>query len=459
MRRIDRVVAAAALIAAGLAIAGAAARPAPSATPQSGEKNFAGPADMCPGGDWNCVGPESFPVEQEGQENIIVCVGATATAACANSTQDGQSNKIECVDERSGGTAATQTCGPFTQSGGHNEAVFRLAFETDEGMTQCGVQMGEIEQDGVTNDLKADFRIVQTITSDTEQTQEARQTLTAEQDAEEKNQSDVDEVQIQKASGAAEEQDQNSGEGFGGGGCGTTAPPDCNVPNAGPSDPVTCLSLDQFVSGGSENISKLLQDVKQEAESSVDDADQEQGDFDTGNDARIHQSAPDDGKNVDIADQKTEQKLIAPNDGEDADQDQIEDPHCCGFGSQEGGQDNEESINQTVKQEAGDGADQTGVALAVGFSPTGECIASQSVENNAGKADQSVSSEPCDEPLVASATCFAGGESEGGCEASPDAEVNLCAPGFEFVDDVETGPRCEEIEGPPETTILSEPIS
>lgn len=457
MRRIDRVAAAAALIAVGLAIMGAAAGPAPSATTsQSGEKNFAGPAGMCPGDEWNCVEPDAFPVTQTGDENVIVCIGSTefSTAACATSSQDGESNKIECVDEKTDVPTAAQTCGPFFQDGANarNEAVFRLTSENDEGSTQCASQTGEIVQDGETNDLKVDFRIMQTTTSGGTQTQEAYQVVDADQDAEEKNQSDVDQVQVQKASGDAAEQRQNANSGE----CASIVPADCNPASAGPTVPVTCLSLDQDVFGGSENISKLLQDVKQDAQSSVANADQQQGSFvGTGSDARIHQEAPDDGKNVNVADQKVEQKLIAPNDGEDADQDQIEDPQCCGVGSQEGGQDNEESINQTVKQEAGDDADQTGIATAIGFSPTGECIASQSVENNAGKADQSVKSEPCDPILVASATCFSGGEGDG-CEATPSGEVDICADGFDLVFDEETGrPECVEFEEPPPSSTIT----
>jgi hypothetical protein len=448
MRRIDRVAAAAALIAVGLAILGAAAGPATSATNQSGEKNFAGPAAMCPGNDWNCVGPEAFPVSQDGTENVIVCMGDTA--ACADSSQNGESNKIECVDEQSGGPSAIQTCGPFDQSGGRNEAVFRLSFTTDDGSTQCAVQTGEIAQDGEENQLKADFRIVQTTTSGATQAQDGRQVLEADQEADEKNQSDVDQVQIQKASGDAATQNQNTGAALAA--CGG-APPDCNPTSAGPTQPVACLSLDQTVFGGSENISKLLQDVKQEAETTTAVASQQQGTFGTGSDARVHQEAPDDGKNVDVADQKVEQKVIAPNDGESAFQQQVEDPQCCGFGSQLGGTGNEESINQTVKQEGGVDPFQTGIATAIGFSPTGKCIVNQKVENDGGTADQTPSSEPCTEPLVASAACFSGGEG-GGCDTASGEEVAICAEGFEPVFDEETGrPECVEV-GEPTTSSI-----
>jgi hypothetical protein len=445
MRRIDRVVVAAALIAVGLAIMGSAAQGAPSATNQTADRNFAGPMSMCPGSGWSCT--DQFPVAQDGNENVILCVGDTA--ACADSTQNGESNKIECRDEQDGGSLAVQTCGPFTQTGGNNEALFRLAFETDDGSTQCGLQSGEITQDGETNDLKVDFRIVEQTSSGTTQVQEAHQVVIADQEAEEKNQSDVDQVQIQKASGDASTQRQNANQLA----CAETVPPDCAPAFAGPTQPVACLNLEQDVDG-SENISKLLQDVKQEAQTNVATADQQQGAFGTGSDARVHQDAPDDGKNVDVADQKVEQKLIAPNGGETADQDQIEDPQCCGVGSQAGGQGNDETINQTVKQEAGDDADQTGIATAIGFSPTGKCQANQKVENNAGTADQSPSSEPCDEILAASAACFSGGEG-GGCEAASGEGVNVCADGFDLVFGESNDPAC--VQDPYETETSTEP--
>jgi hypothetical protein len=94
-----------AVVAFGLLLIGAAAGPAAGQTAQDGERNFAGPASMCPGSDWNCT--STFPVAQSGTENVIVCVGDTA--ACAGSTQTGDVNKIECTSEVKNAAASTQS--------------------------------------------------------------------------------------------------------------------------------------------------------------------------------------------------------------------------------------------------------------------------------------------------------------------------------------------------------------
>ena len=266
-------------------------------------------------------------------------------------------------------------------------------------------------------------------------TQEAHQVVLAEQEnAVDNNQSDVDQVQIQKASGNATKQLQNTGSTA----CSAMHFPshaDCTDEGlAGPDEPYTCLNLSQDADDEGENISKLFQDVKQEAASKASDAEQQQGAPGGGNDGQIHQSADfDDGKNVDVADQKTEQKLVAS----EADQSQFEDPHCCGVDSQDGGEDNEESINQSVKQEAGPDALHEASAIGVGVSPTGECKVNQAVEIGEDSAHVSKSQEPC-EILAVNTTCVSG--EEGGCSTVTDPDA-ACRDGF-FLDEGEGGLAC-----------------
>lgn len=412
------------LIALLLTLGMALARPSglvqaapPVVTVQDGEWNYAGPASSCPGPHWNCVGSDAFPVAQTGTENVIV---ASDQVGCVGSTQSGASNTFSCTLDDS---PQPQTCEIDQLEGGHNVAICKLTHVNTSGDIQCAVQRADIHQAGITNQLKADFRIVQQLTSGSSQTQGASQILIATQDADEKNQSEVEQVQIQEASGDATVQRQNAGD------CALppSEPPiplDCapEDPGFGPDTPNTCVHLIQRIppAGDSENISKLKQEVKQQAVTTADGAVQTQGTPTSGNDAHIDQSAPPTidqsapptGKNVDVADQYTEQKLVAPDNLLDAPtQSQFEDPGCCGR-SQDGGEDNEETINQWVYQEAGPDAEQ--VASAKGYaesqspSMTDECTITQNLQNNGGTADVSEKQEPCD-VLFVGTMCSSGG--------------------------------------------------
>jgi hypothetical protein len=431
-------IAAVAIVAVGLAIAGAAARPAPSAdlslpvsTPvasalqklmttgvlptdvrgEPGVWNFAGPAAQCPGPGWNCVTPGVLPITQNGTVNIAVA------ANCTGGEQNGVVNKMECIHEQKSGQFAHQTCGtasaPIEQDADHNELICKLIYDvTTTKPTQCVLQEAHFDQDGVTNKFKGQLRIVQQMSTKSggSQRQDARQRINGVQDAEEKNESEVEQVQIQKATGNATSQSQNAGcAGVSG------APPaagDCTDSGGdSPISPYTCLKVDQRVDDGGDNISKLKQEVKEDALTSYTGSSvtsQQQGEPDGGNDGDIDQEvgseselagvfgngSSDEGKSLGVADQYTYQTL--PTRG-GLNQEQYEDPSCC-FGSQDGGgRDSEEVINQWVEQKANDDALQVAKATGESRSP-GKCTINHDLRNNGGTVDESASepSEPED---------------------------------------------------------------
>jgi hypothetical protein len=427
MRKKGLAVVVAAITAAVFAISGAAATSAPSAdlssavanlvatgnlpadvTEEPGEWNFAGPASDCPGPGWNCVTPGAAPVHQTGTVNILVA------DVCDGSTQAGLVNQMHCSqvieDEEKEAPFIHQTCGtdaePIEQTGGgHNELICKLIYDvTTTGPAQCVLQEGDFEQDGVTNKFKGQFRIVQQMSSGGTQTQDARQRIKGRQDAEEWNESEVQQVEIQKLTGSATQQNQNTG-------CPTALQPtpplvpaagDCNEDFEGPDAPYTCLKLTQEVASGGKNTSKLKQEVKQDAQTTSLVGTETQGTPNGGNDADVHQEVgggeetaalneePDEtGENLGLADQYTYQTLPVRIG---LLQNQYEDPFCCSdsqFGP------GEETINHWIQQVAGPFATQVARAKGVSRTPDGVCTIHHNIENNGGDVQESRTEEPC----------------------------------------------------------------
>jgi hypothetical protein len=465
MRKRGLLAATGALVAVGLAMSGAAAPPTPGAelpvsaldsvietgelpadvTGEPGEWNFAGPASACPGPGWNCTTVGDGPVVQTGAVNIAQCVGID----CVGITQVGDVNKIECAPpEEKTNPTAVQECGPFNQGGDHNIAIFKLIYDVNQGSTQCVLQKGEITQEGVTNYFKAQFTAKMTTTTGLTQTQDARQRLVVNQTADERNESEIQEVQVQDATGNATTQNQNTS-------CPVNPPGavvDCNPASLGPATPYACLNLTQRAAPGGENLSKLKQEVKQDAQTTATTATETQGTATGGNDARVHQEVgevvevPDEdlfvavaevfvpsatGKNVGLADQYTYQTL--PDRALLA-QSQYEDPFCCG-GSQLGGDPDaggEETSKAWVQQEANRNALQIAEATGVTASSSGECTVTHNLDNNGGTVQTSQADGP---PCAVTGTSACTGSVEGSCTSTNCSEDEFFNP--------ETG-RCED---------------
>jgi hypothetical protein len=321
MRKKGLPAAAVFMVAAGLVLAGAAARPAPSAdlspsvptdlpvaiqnliatdvlpadvSGEPGVWNFAGAASACPGPGWVCTTPGVFGVVQKGTVNVLQ-VATEPQEACPQVTQQGLVNIMQCEDEEKAAPIAHQTCGtagapilqgPSTAPGAdpraYNTLICKLYYDVQAAeeaevvgsppvMTQCVLQEAHFDQSGTTNEFKGEFRAVQQQVSGAAQRQQARQRINGLQDADEWNKSEVEETQIQKLSGSARLQFQNDQQG-----CPGVAKPitglgdDCNNEGStGPANPYTCIQLDQDVccepDPKNENISKLKAEVRQEA--------------------------------------------------------------------------------------------------------------------------------------------------------------------------------------------------
>lgn len=479
MRKKVLLAACGALVIVGLATAGAAAPPTPSAslpptsplellvatgdlpkdvTGQPGEWNFVGPASACPGPGWNCTTLGAGPVVQNGTVNVLV-----ATEACPQVSQAGVVNKMECINEEKASSTKVQTCGteaaPITQDGTHNELICKLIYDvTSPEPTQCTFQEGHFRQSGPalgatdpseTNKFKGQFRIVQqmTVASTTgAQTQDARQLIDGLQRATQLNESEIEEVETQKLTGLATTQDQNTG-------CpsGNVAPTleeleDCNGPTP-PTKPYTCVNLDQYATTGTGNISKLKQEVRQVADTTATTpAVETQGTPTGGNDAGIHQEITGGSKNVGIADQYTYQTLPQRLG---LVQEQYEDPFCCG-GSQLGGSERgEETSKAWIQQQANQNAVQVAEATGMTESSSGECSVTHNLDNNGGTVETSQTADP---------PCAITGTST--CTVIAEEEVSFCTstncPPGEFNE--ESG-RCEEEEfTETETGPLSAPL-
>jgi hypothetical protein len=479
------------IVAAGLAMAGATARPAPTAdlstalepltalesliatgvlpadvTGEPGVWNFAGPASACPGPGWNCVTPGVFAVQQNGTVNVLVA----SPAQCTGSQQAGVYNQMHCVEEEKELANAHQTCGteaaPIDQDAQYNELICELNYDvTSTEPTQCVLQEGHFVQSGPaapnddpaeTNKFKGQFRIVQQMSvksADGKQTQDARQRIDGKQTAKQWNQSEIQEVETQKLTGSATTQEQNAGcplppEEFpDAGDCNPAVDPDPSDPDVGPgpTTPYTCVDLTQIVRGGKENISKLKQELQQDAQTTAMVATETQGQPTGGQDGAIHQEIIAGGsRNLGVANQYTYQTLpdedrLLP--GQVLTQTQIEDGTCC-FGTLVGETEGEEAVVQVIQQKAGPRASQLAEATGISSSAGGGCIVTHNIENNGGDAQTSRAADPpC--AITSVSGCSASG-GEGGCFS------NNCPPG-EFFNN-QSG-RCEEV--PTETSLTA----
>lgn len=441
---------------------------------EPGVWNYAGPS--CPGPGWNCVALGVLPVTQVGTVNVAECTGAN----CIGITQIGTVSKVECTVGPSctGGTqtadynefvcklkstetvvAAAQSC-TWNQTGVENKVLVEQLHEPTDAAAQCVVQTASGTQEGQTNELKVlqDVDHQSTVAAGTPatQTQEARQVVVAGQEATaSKNYSDIQQNQDQEMSGHTQVQRQNTGSPPTGCAplpedCADQVPPVKEIPN-----PTTCVDLGQSAPSGGTNLSSLNQRVQSVATStregtSASKTEQQQGSPTGGNEGRVHQCigvaptstlpcgpAPDGSSTSDVQ-QSTQQRLSAPGPEEGRDQQQYEDPECCGW-SQDGGEGNVETTDQQVDQQSDPGGFQ--VSTAAGSSrtsgSTSTCSVTHTLQNNDASASRSVTADPCMFLLVET-SCAASGEG-GDCDENPP--VGICEPPLVF--NPETA-MCEE---------------
>jgi pyruvate/2-oxoglutarate dehydrogenase complex dihydrolipoamide acyltransferase (E2) component len=236
---------------------------------------------------------------------------------------------------------------------------------------------------------------VQTQTGD----QSAKSVQTASGSA--SNQLNVDQSQDQNAKDGTSQQ-QNA-----------SAPtlPDC-APGTFTFFPHTCSNISQSSEAGN-NDAHLTQKVKESADTAAI-ATQQQGNFGGGVDARIHEDTVS-GKQHDDANQdKRQHAKAAPGSS----QTQVDPMFCCGAGSQFGGTNNKESIDQSTSQDATSAdAFQESSLIGQSVTPTGTCDVKQHGRDNADATTNSVTLTPC--PFVILTTqCTSGGEEEApGCTA------------------------------------------
>src|SRR5207302_3812550 len=137
---------------------------------QVGMNNYAGPAASCPGIGWNCttalrVVQLAFP----GGQNSMECDGddhMSKKRECVGVQSKGSTNTFTCR-ETSNETAATETCGPYTQSGDTNHAHIKQVVTQQSNVadtTQTAAESADLTQNGtVRNDVDVLQLVRQTI--------------------------------------------------------------------------------------------------------------------------------------------------------------------------------------------------------------------------------------------------------------------------------------------------------
>jgi hypothetical protein len=356
-----------------------------AAVRQDGDRNYAGPS--CPGNGWSCT-TSSVVVQtaSAGGSNLAEC----AAAKCVF-VQVGPDNDGRCVRRDD----AVQDC-TLSQTGARNEALFEMQVDQNGGSAQDASQTASLDQttDGGFNHAVIRQSIKQDTHEGDSQTQNAAQSVVVVQTATNgaENNLHVDQTQDQSAQGGTT-LDQNAE---------AASLPDC-YPFHFPNAPNQCANIEQSSKAGN-NDSHLKQSVKQDGKTDAQ-ATQEQGTFDAGMEARIHQ-ATDTGRSHNDANQDKDQNLTA---AAGSTQTQFDPLFCCGAGSQFGGSDNRESIDQASSQDASEAdAFQESSLLGQSLTPDGSCSISQHASNNIDSATNSFAVEPCPFVLLATA-CGSGG--------------------------------------------------
>jgi hypothetical protein len=387
-----------------------------AAVRQAGDRNYAGPS--CPGKGWSCT-TSSVVVQtaSAGGSNRAEC----AAAKCVF-VQVGPDNEGRCVQRDD----AVQDC-TLSQSGARNEALFEMQVDQNGGSTQDASQTASLDQttDGAFNHAIIRQSIKQDTHDGDSQTQNAAQSVEVVQTATNGAENDlhVDQSQDQTAHGGTT-QDQNVAP---------AALADCD-PFQFPSAPNQCANIEQSSEAGN-NDSHLKQSVRQDGRTDAQ-ATQHQGTFDAGIDARVHQKSTT-GRSHNDANQDKDQDLTA---AAGSTQEQHDPLFCCGAGSQLGGSNNRESIDQASSQDASEAdAFQESVLTGQSLTPDGACSIKQHASNNSDSATNSFAVEPC--PFVSLTTACENGGVEGsdrqqqvtGCTAFPPI---LTPPDIESTDQV-----------------------
>jgi hypothetical protein len=385
---------------------------------QTGTLNYAGPS--CPGIGWNCTtstqvvqlatpgGQNKFECEPE-EDQVLPTDEDTNTCVIA---QSGDNNKARCklgdTDE-----STTQTC-VIGQDGERNSADIDMSIDQKTGSDQDANQMASVEQNA---DERNQSQVHQTVRQrsswGSSQTQEAYQLADVSQVANgSDNFSHVHQSQDQDESGNATTQDQN-----------TSPQPSCFAKDAN-----QCALVLQD-NGGGKNESHLHQAIGERQSTKAPAATQTQGDLDNGNEGDIHQVNPDGvGENDDHAHQVVAQRQSGPNGT--TSQEQNTDPRCCGD-SQVGAKKNREFIHhattQSASEEYASQYSQLWGEVHQVSDPANSCKIDQHARNNTDSSHESVSGTDLEcGALFLITTCTNGGEVEGCTSTQEPCDVIDC---------------------------------
>ena len=319
-----------------------------SMTWQTGPLNYAGP--NCPGPDWDCTtSTHVVQIAQAAGENRVQCEpGTPGDQTCVIVQTEGTNNHARCTERiATADPEAAQKC-VITQAGDRNSAIVHQTIDQNQSPVQDAQQNADV---GQTATEKNELDVYQTIKQSSTavagaQKQDAHQVVLADQNqavgaattGAAGNFAHFHQNQDQIVSGAATLQEQNT----------EPAPPGFNCSEQAPQNPNQCVALTQEADG-SRNESHLHQTIGERATTTATGAMQNQGNVDGGNEGDIHQDSlsllthP-----VDKAHQTVNQRASGP-DG--TFQSQATDPGCCGL-SQLGGRNNLEDVKQYVTQSA-----------------------------------------------------------------------------------------------------------
>jgi hypothetical protein len=369
----------------------------PRVVRQVGARNYAGP--NCPGAGWNCTtSTRVLQVATAGGQNVAQCTDGTATSASNSQgcsiNQTGTNNTARCI-EHMNAPSATQTC-DVTQTGAKNKAVIEQMLVSTSSAAATGNQIATVTQtsSGGGNDLNLSQKVDQNTGGNDDdsstagtQTQDAFQSATVVQTVAlaGNNKSQIDQSQRQHAHGAPMQQ-QNLGASTLG---------DC-APAVGGFAPNVCANVAQHAGTGN-NSSNLNQSIDEKAKSNDANADQEQGQFSGGIDGQVHQDTAigGPGTNQSTADQKKHQEASAPSGA--FFQSQTDPVSCCGFASQIGGTNSQETIHESADLNASEGllAGQEIDLLGLSNSPNGTCTFDQHASLNNGTQSNTGTLSPC----------------------------------------------------------------
>jgi hypothetical protein len=400
---------------------------------ENGSKNYAGP--NCPGRGWTCT-KASVVVQVTPANGTNTCT-PTASSGRFVCVQSGQGqNMANCFESASGATS-TQDC-LITQTGVQNTAIVNQSVSSS-GSPQSATQTAEVTQtaQGGDNQVNLHQMTKQTTNAGDTQSEDAHQAATVIQGASGSgnNTSQVHQKQKQTESGAATTQTQNT-LGLSGG------LTDCYDSGFEPTTPNACANVSQASDAGM-NDSHLDQAIDQ-GETSTASANQQQNSSTAGLDGRVHQETTS-GTSLDHAVQRKQQQMRS-NGGIQL---QFDPLFCCGAGSQDGGTNNHENIDQSAAQSASGGSLTQSVTI-LGMSKTeGACSVGQHARiNGAMSSIQASNPPPCGTLVV-----------ETGCTSASEEEPADCTPSFPFLCGINIICECVEIcfDSPTVETLSSTP--